>query len=100
MFLWIYLLVISLVTYQVYCVDKEVAEINGPSKITIKKRVPENTLHGLALVGGWPGALIAQQTLRHKTIKQPFQTIFWFTVVINILLLLLLQTSNFQNLMK
>jgi uncharacterized membrane protein YsdA (DUF1294 family) len=98
MFLWVYLIFISLVTYHVYCVDKDAAETNGPSKITIERRVPERTLHFLALAGGWPGALFAQQTLRHKTIKQPFQTIFWFTVVINILLLL--QTSNFQHLMK
>ena len=46
-------------------------------------RTPESTLHTLALVGGWPGALVAQRVFRHKTTKQPFRTIFWFTVVAN-----------------
>jgi len=34
-------------------------------------------------MGGWPGALVAQQKLRHKTKKQPFRTVFWATVVMN-----------------
>ena len=46
-------------------------------------RTSESTLHLLALVGGWPGALVARQVLRHKTTKQPFRTIFWITVVAN-----------------
>jgi hypothetical protein len=43
----------------------------------------ESTLHVLALVGGWPGALIAQNRLRHKSKKQPFRAVFWATVVMN-----------------
>lgn len=46
-------------------------------------RVPENTLHLLALLGGWPGALYAQQTLRHKTQKTSFRIVFWMTVLAN-----------------
>lgn len=37
----------------------------------------------LGLIGCWPGALIAQRFLRHKTIKLSFQVIFWMTVVLN-----------------
>jgi uncharacterized membrane protein YsdA (DUF1294 family) len=37
----------------------------------------------LALIGGWPGALIAQQVLRHKSRKNAFQFMFWMTVVLN-----------------
>lgn len=48
-----------------------------------RQRTPESTLHLIALVGGWPGALVAQPAFRHKTIKQPFRTIFWITVVAN-----------------
>lgn len=44
-------------------------------------RTSESTLHLIALVGGWPGALVARQYFRHKTTKQPFRTIFWFTVL-------------------
>ena len=46
-------------------------------------RTSESTLHTIALVGGWPGALVARRVFRHKTIKQPFRTIFWGTVIAN-----------------
>jgi uncharacterized membrane protein YsdA (DUF1294 family) len=38
----------------------------------------------LGLFGGWPGAVLAQQWLRHKTVKQPFRQMFWLTVALNI----------------
>ena len=46
-------------------------------------RTSESTLHTIALMGGWPGALVARRVFRHKTTKQPFRTIFWFTVIAN-----------------
>ena len=46
-------------------------------------RTKESTLYMLALLGGWPGALIAQQTLRHKSQKTEFRLVFWVTVVLN-----------------
>ena len=46
-------------------------------------RTSEFTLHLIALLGGWPGALAARHVFRHKTTKQPFRTIFWVTVVGN-----------------
>lgn len=52
-----------------------------------KWRTSESTLHTIALVGGWPGALIARRVFRHKTTKQPFRTIFWGTVIANCLAL-------------
>jgi len=50
-------------------------------------RTSEASLHAIALAGGWPGALIAQQVYRHKTTKQPFRTVFWVTVLVNCLAL-------------
>ena len=70
-------LVIGAVTFVVYAKDKRAA-ING------NWRVPEKTLHIFSVAGGWLGALIAQDKLRHKTQKQPFRAIYWLTVVINV----------------
>lgn len=66
----------SLVTYVVYAIDKRAA-VKG------RWRIPEAQLHLLALIGGWPGAMVAQQTLRHKSKKPSFRFVFWITVVLN-----------------
>ena len=50
-------------------------------------RTPEANLHAVALLGGWPGALVARPFFRHKTTKEPFRSIFWCTVVANCLAL-------------
>ena len=47
-------------------------------------RTPEKMLHLFSLAGGWSGALLAQQLLRHKTSKQSFVYAFWFTVLVNV----------------
>jgi uncharacterized membrane protein YsdA (DUF1294 family)/cold shock CspA family protein len=70
-------LVLSAVAFAAYGTDK-VAAVRGGW------RVPENTLHLLAVAGGWPGALVAQQYLRHKSSKPEFRAVFWATVVINV----------------
>ena len=73
--LWVYL-VLSLITYIIYWRDKSAAKRN-------RWRTKEDTLHLLALFGGWPGALLGQQLIRHKSKKISFQIIFWLVVVIN-----------------
>jgi uncharacterized membrane protein YsdA (DUF1294 family)/cold shock CspA family protein len=70
-------LVLSLVAFFAYALDKSAA-VSG------RWRTSEQTLHLFALAGGWPGALVAQQLLRHKTSKQNFIYVFWLTVFINI----------------
>ncbi|MUL10415.1 DUF1294 domain-containing protein [Aliivibrio fischeri] len=67
----------SLLTYVMYAVDKNAAKKGN-------WRTPENTLHVLSLLGGWPGALFAQNQFRHKSKKQPFKTILWITIFVNI----------------
>jgi uncharacterized membrane protein YsdA (DUF1294 family)/cold shock CspA family protein len=48
-------------------------------------RVSESALLLLGLAGGWPGALIAQRLLHHKTRKRSFQSAFAGSVVVNII---------------
>lgn len=43
-------------------------------------RTTENVLHLIELLGGWPGALVAQQCFRHKTRKASYQLVFWAIV--------------------
>ncbi|NCD25159.1 MAG: DUF1294 domain-containing protein [Deltaproteobacteria bacterium] len=66
----------SLAAFVAYARDKSAAENN-------QWRTPEKTLHLIALAGGWPGALVAQRVLRHKSRKQSFQIVFWITVILN-----------------
>lgn len=68
---------LSGVTYLFYWHDKAAAQRD-------QQRTPENVLQMLALFGGWPGALIAQATLRHKNRKTSFQIVFWLVVALNV----------------
>ena len=67
----------SAVTFFAYAKDKSAAQRGA-------WRTPEDTLHLLAFAGGWPGALLAQQFLRHKSTKPEFRTAFWATVILNV----------------
>jgi uncharacterized membrane protein YsdA (DUF1294 family) len=75
LFVLVYLAASS-ITFIAYAWDKSAAKNS-------RWRTQESTLHLLSLVGGWPGALVAQKTLRHKSRKQSFQFTFWVTVAIN-----------------
>jgi uncharacterized membrane protein YsdA (DUF1294 family)/cold shock CspA family protein len=67
----------SVVSFAVYAMDKSAA-------IAGRWRISERTLLALGLVGGWPGAIVAQQVLRHKSIKGSFRSAFWVTVLANV----------------
>lgn len=73
----------SLFTFMVYAWDKAAARAQ-------RWRTAESTLHLMALAGGWPGALLAQQWLRHKSAKREFRAVFWVTVLLNVAGLVLL----------
>jgi uncharacterized membrane protein YsdA (DUF1294 family)/cold shock CspA family protein len=63
----------SLISFGQYWHDKARAQNGG-------RRTPENSLHLVELLGGWPGALLAQQAFRHKTRKASYQWLFWTIV--------------------
>ncbi|MEO7497792.1 MAG: DUF1294 domain-containing protein [Massilia sp.] len=48
-----------------------------------RRRTPESTLLWTGLACGWPGGLLAQQLLRHKTSKPAFRLPFWGTALLN-----------------
>ena len=81
MYLPIYVSLISCITFVYYTWDKRKAVQSNHKKVS---RIPERHLHLLALFGGWPGALIAQQSLRHKSQKRVFIAVLWVCIVVNI----------------
>ena len=66
----------SLIAFYLYAHDKSAAQAG-------RWRTPESTLHLSSLLGGWPGGLLAQTMLRHKSSKRSFQAVFWATVILN-----------------
>jgi uncharacterized membrane protein YsdA (DUF1294 family)/cold shock CspA family protein len=68
---------VSAVTFGAYAIDKSAARLK-------QRRVAETSLILLGMFGGWPGAIMAQQLLRHKTAKLSFRAVFWVSVLINV----------------
>ena len=68
---------VSLVLFVMYWIDKRAAQRDA-------QRTAEKTLHLFELCCGWPGALMAQQVLRHKTRKGSYQLVFWLAVLANL----------------
>lgn len=61
----IYTVVINIIAFAAYGIDKQKAVKN-------KWRISENTLIGLALIGGSVGALLGMRCFHHKTRKKKF----------------------------
>ena len=68
--------VLSVISFLVYGRDKSAAQQN-------QRRTGEGTLILLGVLGGWPGAFVAQQFFHHKTKKRSFQIAFWLTVLLH-----------------
>jgi uncharacterized membrane protein YsdA (DUF1294 family)/cold shock CspA family protein len=81
---------LSGVTFLAYWLDKSKAQRGA-------WRTQESTLHLFSLLGGWPGAAIAQQVLRHKSQKREFRTGFWVTVIVNCSALVWLMSADGKN---
>ncbi len=69
--------VISLLTFMDYLADKRAA-------VAGTMRTRERALQVAALLGGWPGGVLAQQFLRHKNRKPSFQLMFWLAAAVNV----------------
>ena len=75
-FRWVsvYVLVLAVLAYGAYALDKRRARAK-------EWRLSETGLHLLELLGGWPGAFLAQRRLRHKCSKGSYQVVFWLIVL-------------------
>ena len=83
----------STFSFLIYAKDKKAAQND-------EWRTSESTLHFYSLFFGWPGAIVAQQKLRHKSKKQSFRVAFLFTVLINVALLIGMHTNQGSKFLK
>lgn len=88
--LWGIYSAMSMAAFITYALDKRAAARG-------EWRVAEGTLHALSLCCGWPGALLAQRLLRHKSVKPSFRRLYWLTVAVNIAAFVAVFTPLFRN---
>lgn len=69
-------LFMSLVCFILFFIDKKRSETNG-------WRIREYYLHLVELLGGWPGALLGQKFIRHKTKKISYRIILWLIILVH-----------------
>jgi uncharacterized membrane protein YsdA (DUF1294 family) len=83
----------SLISFVMYRADKQAAQNS-------QRRMPEKNLHMVELLGGWPGAAVAQVVFRHKSRKIQYQQFFVAIIFIHSVLWLdyLLNWAITQNL--
>ena len=82
---WILYAIASAIAFAAFAVDKRAAEQRS-------WRIPESTLHVLEVLGGWPGAMLGSQLLRHKTTKNSYRCGFWVCTVFNVAAFVVLNT--------
>jgi uncharacterized membrane protein YsdA (DUF1294 family) len=67
----------SSICFVAYGWDKRRAELE-------RSRISEARLHLFELLGGWPGAFVAQRYFRHKNRKVAYQVRYWLMVAVNL----------------
>lgn len=83
-----YAAAISAISYGRYATDKRRARENKRRELAAagdchgrESRVSEAGLHLTEVLGGWPGAFVAQRRLRHKVSKKRYLAIYWTIVI-------------------
>jgi uncharacterized membrane protein YsdA (DUF1294 family) len=71
-----WVVVASLISYALNAWDKRRARRGD-------WRVSERALHFWELLGGWPGAFLAQRRLRHKSAKISYLATYWLIVALH-----------------
>lgn len=80
----IYLIIINVITFFVFGIDKYKAVKN-------KWRIPEAVLFGLSLLGGSVGGILAMYIFRHKTRKLSFKIGMPLILIAQIVLVFLIK---------
>lgn len=85
--LLLYFLIVNSLTFLIAGYDKYLAIKN-------KRRIPENILFTMALIGGSVGLLLAMLLFRHKTSKTSFIVKFLIIILIQALIVFLKITNK------
>lgn len=72
----VWTLVCSIIAFVMFWRDKQLAKSD-------LQRIPERTLHTVAILGGWPGSVLGQQLIRHKSQKLSFRFALWAIVILH-----------------
>ena len=67
----------SVAAFVAFGLDKRAARLG-------RRRIPEAALHGLELLGGWPGALLAMRVFRHKSSKLRYQVVTGLIIAVHV----------------
>lgn len=68
--------VMSATTYVLFTIDKRRAQSDA-------WRIPESTLHLCEFLAGWPGAVLAQHYVRHKSAKLSYRVVLWLIIAVH-----------------
>ena len=70
-------LIMSIVAIIAFALDKKAATEG-------ERRTPERTLHTIEALGGWPGALIALDLLKHKRQKTSYKVVLYLISALHV----------------
>ncbi len=85
----VWYLSLSVVGFLLHAIDKS-------SAVAGRSRIRESTLILWSALGGWPGAILAQQMLHHKSKKVMFRLIFFVSVLVNFFIFIAFFSPLFQ----
>ena len=76
---------VGVVAFLTYGADKHVAIERGRGREDFGRRTPESGLQVFSLLGGAPGAMLAQRVFRHKTSddKRGFRARVWLLAIVH-----------------
>lgn len=86
----LYILAINFIGFMAFNIDKAAAR-NGD------RRISENTLLLIAMMGGALGSVLGQRIFRHKTRKQPFKALLYTVIIFQTMLVFAIIVAPIRN---